>query len=49
VALRTEQQGYSPPVFAIVDLFITLGTGSRPVGQVRPVLTADGKLDCAPK
>ena len=36
--------------FAILELFITLSTWiGRLVGYFCPVLTADGKLDCAPK
>jgi hypothetical protein len=37
-------------LIAIFDLFITLSTWiSRPIGYFCPALTADGKVDCAPK
>ena len=37
-------------LIAILELFITLSTWiGRLVGYFCPVLTADGKLDCAPK
>jgi hypothetical protein len=37
-------------LIAIFDLFITLSNWfRRPIGYFCPVLTADGKLDCAPK
>jgi hypothetical protein len=37
-------------LFATFDLFITLSTWiSRPIRYFCPVLTADGKVDCAPK
>jgi hypothetical protein len=37
-------------LIVIFDLFITLSTSiSRPIGYFCPVLTADGKVDCAPK
>ena len=54
-AKQSEPSGLSSRIIllvlvAILDLFITLSISiGQPVDYFCPVLTADGKLDCAPK
>jgi hypothetical protein len=38
-----------PDATAILDVFVLCIWFSQPGGYFCPVLTADGKLDCAPK